>query len=55
MKYICDKCKKEFEYSGKEYGGYCVNENKDLCPKHWEEFTEIRVRHYRELKGWWDR
>ena len=53
MKYACDRCKKELENTPKNYGGYCVNENKELCPKCWEEYIEIKKRHYFELNKWW--
>ena len=51
MKYTCDKCKKELEY--KDYGGYSVNDLKNLCPKCWNEYIEMKNRHYRELNTWW--
>ena len=47
----CAKCEKEFDY--KDYGGYVVAENKNLCSKCWEEYIEIKKRHYHELEGWW--
>ena len=49
MKYICAKCKKEFE----KYGGYAVTENKELCPECWKEYIEIKNRHWQELTKWW--
>ncbi len=53
MKYTCARCKKELEYSPKEYGGYAVTQMKDLCPECWNEYTEIKNRQYRELNSWW--
>jgi len=50
MKCICDKCKKE----SKEYGGYCVTEGKNLCPKCWKEYVEIKKRFNQELNKWWE-
>jgi len=53
MKYICEKCKKEFEFTVKNYGGYAINENKDLCSRCWKEYIEIKNRHHQELNKWW--
>ena len=53
MKYKCAKCKKELEYTAKTYGGYAVDEMKNLCPECWEEYREMKNRHYNELNKWW--
>ncbi len=52
-KYICAKCKKEFDNTVKTYGGYAVPEMKNLCPECWKEYIEIKNRHNQELNKWW--
>ena len=51
MKFTCKRCNKELDYA--QYGGFVVNDNKDLCSKCWTEYIEIRTRHYQELNNWW--
>jgi len=53
MKDICGRCKNEFEYTVKTYGGYATTEMKNLCPNCWGEYIEIKNRHYQELNKWW--
>jgi len=53
MKYKCARCRKEFEHTVKDYGGYAVDEMKNLCPECWKEYIEIKNRHNRELNNWW--
>ncbi len=54
MKYTCARCKKELENSVKEYGGYAVTGNKDLCSKCWSEYIDIKIRHSYELDSFWE-
>ena len=51
MRYQCAKCKKELEL--KDYGGYVVDELKNLCPECWGGYIIIKHRHNRELTRWW--
>ena len=51
MKYTCDKCGKELDNN--VYGGYAVTEMRNLCPNCWEEYLEIKRRHYQEFNKWW--
>jgi len=53
MKYACAKCKRELAITVKTYGGYAVDEGKNLCLECWEAYIEIKNRHYRELTKWW--
>ena len=53
MIYTCARCKRELEL--KNYGGYAVDEMKNLCPKCWKEYIEIKHRHYSELNKWWEK
>jgi len=54
-KYYCFKCKREFNYTVREYGGYAIHKMVSLCPNHWEEYLEIINRYNRELNDWWGR
>lgn len=53
MKYTCARCKNEFDYTAKSHGGYSIDRDKDLCPKCWGEYIEIKNRQYKELSKWW--
>ena len=53
MKYTCARCKKEFEYTVKIYGGYAITEGKNLCPECWKKYIEVKNRHLFELNKWW--
>ena len=44
----CAKCKKNIDLT-KDYGGFVLDSNVNLCIKHWSEWIEIRTRHYKEV------
>ena len=51
MTYTCDRCKKELEL--KDYGGYALQEMKNLCPECHKEYIEIKSRYNQELDRFW--
>ncbi len=48
----CHACKQVYNYTPKEYGGYCPEVQGNVCKKCWDEYMEIRNRQNKEITEW---
>lgn len=52
MKFTCAHCKKEFDYTVSQYGGYAVEKGWNLCRECWQSWIDMVKRHSQEITEW---